>query len=268
MTNSDLPGSRQTIIQRFAKIFQDKSISRSHINDFINDAELQQIAGRVTRGSQEAHFEYLQKDPLSAKKFAWVMGDDGLKLFLERSNLEALHSIGFEDRWIRKKLDDGEYFRLGVFYRSEKCVLGTWNGVLSLIDSHYPKTISTKVCEHADALRTVTYDEIEARARVSYLGDASYFDIDEMGVDGHSNDPRFMSEERFVQCEGTLEESRGFLYNRLGLSRLFDGSGFTKDMAGRLFVREYLQPNVPVRDIAGFRYFDLAIDDADLMPDA
>jgi hypothetical protein len=58
------------------------------------------------------------------------------------------------------------------------------------------------------------------------------------------------------------------LYNRLGLSRLFDGNGFTKGLNGRLFVREYLQPNVPVRDIAGFRYMDLPIDKADLMPDA
>ncbi len=45
-------------------------------------------------------------------------------------------------------------------------------------------------------------------------------------------------------------------------------SGFTKDASGQLHVREYLQLNVPVRDLPGFRYLDLAIDSGDLMPDA
>jgi hypothetical protein len=71
-----------------------------------------------------------------------------------------------------------------------------------------------------------------------------------------------------LECEGTLEECRGFLYNRLDLAPLFDGSGYTKDFSGQLHVREYLQLNVPVRDLPGFRYLDLAIDSGDLMPDA
>jgi hypothetical protein len=74
-----------------------------------------------------------------------------------------------------------------------------------------------------------------------------------------------MSEERFLECEGALEDSGGFLYNRLGLSRLFDGSGFTKDLNRQLYAREYLQPNMSVRDLPGFRYSDLDIDSADLM---
>ena len=266
MTNSK-QSSNKTIIQRFAKIFQNKPMDGDNISDVIDDNDLQQIAGHVTRGSQEGHFEYLQKVS-TAQKFAWIMGGDGLALFLKRSNLEALRSIGFDDQWIRKKLEDQEYFRLGVFPRFDTCVPGTWDGILSLVESHYPKTISSKIQRQVEGLKTLTFDEIEARARLSYLAGASYFDVHEMAINGHSNDPRFMSEERFMQCEGTLEESRGFLYTRLGLSRLFDGSGFTKDMAGRLFVREYLRPNMSVRDIPGFRYFDLPIDDTDLMPDA
>ncbi len=196
------------------------------------------------------------------------MGGDGLMLFLTQSNVQALRSIGCEDYWIRRKLENGDHFRLGIFYGSEQCVLATWDGVLSLLDSHYSNNISSKIQRHTDALKKMSFDEIEARARLSYLAGASYFDVDEVAVNGYSTDPRFMSEERFSECEGTLEESRGFLYDRLGLSRLFDGSGFTKDMHGQLFVREYLQPNVPVRDIPGFRYLDLPIDDTDLMPNA
>jgi hypothetical protein len=255
-----------TIIQTFVKIFDTKD-KQDQANDTIKEEHLQQIAGRVTRGSNEADFEYLQKD-IGAKKFAWVMGADGLIVFLKQSNIQALRSIGCEDRWIRKKLEDGEHFRLGVFYRSNQCVPATWNGILSLIDNYYPKSISMKIWRHVDALKSMSFDEIETRARLSYLQGSSYFDMDELAINGYSTDPRFMSEERFLECEGTLEECRGFLYNRLGLTRLFDGSGFTKDSSGQLYAREYLQPNVPVRDLPGFRYLDLAIDSVDLMSDA
>lgn len=257
---------KNTAIQTYAELFEKKGSHGVNI-DSINHDFLQQLAGRMTRGSQESHFAYLQKDR-SAKKFAWVMGDDGLTRFLTQSNLEALRSIGCEDQWIRKKLEDGEYFRLGIFPRSNECVLATWDGIFSLIDRHYSETISSKIRRQAQALKQTNYDEIEARARISYLGGCSYFDINEMGTDGYSTDPRFMSEERFSQCQGTLEECRGFLYNRMGLSRLFDGSGYTKDSNNHLIVREYLQPNVPVQNIPDFRYLNLPIDDTDLMPNA
>jgi hypothetical protein len=254
------------IIQTFAKIFETKH-KQDDANVTIKEEDLQQIAGRVTQGSNEADFEYLQKSR-GAKKFAWVMGGDGLNLFLKQSNIQALRSLGGEDRWIRKRLEIGRRFCLGVFYRSDQCVPATWDGILSLIDNYYPNSISMKIRRHIDTLKRMSFDEIDARARLSYLHGASYFDINELAVNGYSADPRFMSEEKFLECEGTLEECHGFLYNRLGLTRLFDGSGFTKDLNGQLHVREYLHPNVPVRDLPGFRYLDLTIDSGDLLPDA
>ena len=202
------------------------------------------------------------------KTFTWVIGDDGLTLFLTQSNLQVLRSLGFEDRSIRKKLEDGKHFLLCVFHRSDNWIPATWDGVLSLVDYHYSNTVSSKIRRHVDALKQMSFDEIETRARLSYLAGASYSDVTQLVIDGNTSDPRFMSEERFSECEGTLEESRGFLYNRLGLSRLFDGSGFTKDPYGQLIVREYLQPNVPVQDIAGFQYLNLPIDATELAPDA
>ncbi|CAF3800376.1 unnamed protein product [Rotaria sp. Silwood1] len=266
MTSFSMPES-DSAIEAFTSIFASKH-KLDNVNSVIKNKYLRQMAGRITRGSKETDFEYLQKDGPAAKKFAWVMGDDGLSLFLVQSNLEALRSIGCEDKWIRRKLENGEYFQLGIFYRSPECLLATWDGVLSLIDIYYPKSISAKIRRHEKALKQMSFDEIEARARLSYLHGATYFDINELAVNGNSADPRFMSEERFLECEGTLEESRGFLYNRLGLAKLFDGSGFTKNSSGQLGVREYLQPNIPVRDIPGFRYLNLPIDTTDLMPDS
>jgi hypothetical protein len=107
------------------------------------------------------------------------MGVDGLILFLQQSNVQALRSIGCEDRWIRKKLEDG---------------------ILSLIDKCYSKSISTKIWQHAHTLK-----------QMRFLQGASYFDVNELSINGYSSDPRFISEERFLECEGTLEESRVFI---------------------------------------------------------
>ena len=112
-----------TAIETFVRILRTKR-TQDDTSGTIKEEHLQQMAGRITRSSNEADFRYLQRD-IKAKKFAWVMGGDGLILFLKQSNIEALRSIGFEDRWIRKKLEDGERFRLGIFCRSDECVLGT-----------------------------------------------------------------------------------------------------------------------------------------------
>jgi hypothetical protein len=246
MANMVAPDSNITI-ETFAKIFETKD-KQDDVISTIKEEHLRQITGRVTCGSKEADFEYLQKNSGGTRKFAWVMGGDGLILFLKQSNIQALRSIGLDDQWIRKKLEDGQHFRLGVFYNSDQCVPTTWDGVFSLIDNYYPKSISMKIWRHRDALKRMSFDEIQARARLSYLHGAFYFEINQL-----PDDPRFMSEERFLECEGTLEESRGFLYHLLGLKRLFDGNGFTKDLNGQLHAREYLQLNMPVRDLPGFR---------------
>src|ERR1700728_4339630 len=84
-TMANAVASDSNIIQTFGKIFETKH-KQDYANGTIKEEHLQQIAGRVTRGSIEADFEYLQKDK-GAKKFAWVMGDDGLILFLKQSNI-------------------------------------------------------------------------------------------------------------------------------------------------------------------------------------
>ena len=50
-----------SVIPTFANIFQNKD-EQDYVSDTINEQYLQEIAGRVIRGSEEAHFQYLQKD--------------------------------------------------------------------------------------------------------------------------------------------------------------------------------------------------------------
>ncbi len=87
-------------LEKFVEIFERKNKHDVNINSTHHE-HMQKLAGHVTCGSTEAHFEYLQK--YAAKKIAWTIGDDGLTLFLTQSNIQALCSIGLEDRWIRKK---------------------------------------------------------------------------------------------------------------------------------------------------------------------
>ncbi|UJR12633.1 hypothetical protein I4U23_016808 [Adineta vaga] len=191
----------EDIIERFSTSLQSKDQSDSGENP-ISEEELNMLAGRASQVS--------------------IIGGDGLNLFLKKSNIQALRSLGSEDERIRKKLEGGRHFRLGVFYRSDQFFPAAWDGIFSLIEKFCPKSISTKVCQHADALKSITFKEIEDRARLSYLRGKSYFDVSQMCVKGIVTDSRYMTEERFLDCEGTLEECRGFLYNRLALNGLFD----------------------------------------------
>ena len=254
----------QNVIERFSQIFETRGQADDG-NNIMDEEDLNQLVGHVVQGSDETGFDYLNNP---RKKVSWVVGGDGLSLFLKQSNIQMLRSIGLDDRWVRKRLEMGRRFRLGVFYKSDQCVLATWDGVLSMIDKYYPKSISSKILQHADAFKSMSFDQIEARARLSFLQGASYGEVSELPINGYLNDPRYMTEERFLTCEGTLEESRGFLFNSLCLTELYDGSGFTKDSNGQLHMREYLQLNVPVRDLPGFRYLDIPIDINDFMSDA
>ena len=74
-------------------------------------------------------------------------------------------------------------------------------------------------------------------------------------------DPRFIDTERLASsaCAGTAEEVRGWLYFVLGLSDLFDGSGWTQRADGSHGVKEYLMPNRPVEGFEAFEWVKLRV---------
>jgi hypothetical protein len=94
--------------------------------------------------------------------------------------------------------------------------------------------------------------------------DGDFFSVNETAIKMVSDDSRFMSEERFAKSSGSLPETRGFLYNCLGLNPLFDGDGYTKMEDGSRGVLEFLMPNVRVADIPHHRYVDIPVTLADL----
>ena len=235
---------------------------------------LQRVCGRITRGSSDAHFSDLHKDGKRTKPLVWVIRSDGIEMLMGGvengteavtgdgggdlrgtgggrggTARERLHRLGFTDDWISAKLTNGERFRLALFPASQ-AVPATWEGVMLLVGSHYPM-VSDKVRAHERALRTWRFEAIQRRAMSGFLRGCTYFEINEASVAGASEDPRFISTARLAarSCEGTLEEVRGWLYFVLGLSELFDGSGYTRAPDGTRMVQEYMMPN---RDVEAF----------------
>ncbi len=95
----------------------------------------------------------------------------------------------------------------------------------------------------------------------------TYFDVNESKTrPGHSDDRRYMSEERFSSAAvaGTLAEARGFLYQCLSLNPLFDGEGYTKREDGERGIKEYLVVNQEVGKMALHRYIDMPVALGDL----
>jgi hypothetical protein len=245
-----------------------------HDPRMITDAQLARLGARATRGYKDADFSWLHADG-AVKRFVFTMGGDGLKVFVTKPLITAMRELGWEDKWIRAKLESGATFRLGIFpiSASERA---TWDGVVRTVERSYPVAISSKVAPHRAALGERTFESIEAEARrgggeggAAFLGEeagSSYYDINEAARGGASADPRFMSEERIAASSGSLPQVRGFLYNCLGLSLLFNGDGWTKTGDGQRGVKEYLVKNVPVGNIpgAGHRYLPMEVSLADL----
>lgn len=194
------------------------------------------------------------------KQFAFSFAEDGCLVFLEENPVDALRSLGYEDKFIAKKLDNRELFRMGIWARNYTVAKqATWDGIFDLVKSSFPE-VAPIVLRHADALKTRSFDDIEAEAKAGFLRGASYFDINEAAVKGFSPDERYVTAERLLASKGGLPEVRGFLYNRMGLSRLFDGKGYTKNEVTSIHLKEFLVRNCAVDSIPGFRYVDLKID--------
>lgn len=196
-----------------------------------------------------------------------ALGADALALLLcERGDvLSRVRKLGLTDEWLRVKLGAGENIRLALFPLTE-AVPATWDGVMRLVRTHYPK-VSSKVDACEVGLRTERFVDIQRRASEGFLRASTFFEIDEAAVDGKSSDPRYIDSERLASptCSGSLEEVRGWLYHVIGLTEVFDGCGWTKDRRGARVAREYLVRNRTVAEFGdGFAWIELPISLADL----
>ena len=257
-----------------------------HDPRMITAAQLARLGGRAARGRGLGAFEYLHADGL-VRRFCFTMGGDGLRVFLTKPLIDAMRELGWQDAWIRAKLERGDTFKLGIFPLSAS-ERATWDGVARVVERSFPAAVASKVAPHLAALKSRSFEDIEGEARRSggecscggsgsgsgsccdppFLGTdgADYFAVKEASKGGASPDPRYMSEDRMAAARGTLPQVRGFLYNCLGLNPLFDGEGWTKTEDGKRGIKEYLVKNVRVDSVggAGHRYLPMNVKIEDL----
>jgi ABC-type transport system involved in cytochrome c biogenesis ATPase subunit len=227
------------------------------------------LCGRVCRAADANGFRTLHPDGVELKPLSWVIGGDGLRMLLEvngNSNCERLRLLGFDDQWILKKLDDGETFRLALFPK-EEVYAASWDGIFALVKQEFPH-LAAKVLRHEAALRSTPFHTIQATATAGYLCGATYFDINEAARGGRSDDERYIDSARLANasCTGSLEEVRGWLYNVVGCSQLFDGCGYTRHADGSFGVKEYLVRNRPVDEFppGAFAWVEIPLESSDI----
>lgn len=231
---------------------------------------LDRLCARVTIGTTPGHFRCLQRN-WHVKKLAWVVGGDGLHMLLREGPVRGMLKLGFEPRWVIARAEAGFSFKLAVFPASAvQAQPATWEGVFECIRLHYPAEVAECVLPFAKQLASRPYHEIEEEAMDGFLDGMSFYDVNMLGKNGECDDHRFMNEERLLAAKAagtlTIGHARGFLYNMVGLSPLFDGCGWTKEgSTGRRVVKEYLcRGDSPVDTIPCFRYFQLSFDLDDL----
>lgn len=136
------------------------------------DLPLSLVAGRVCRGANEAAFDTLYTDGLLMRPVVFVTGQNslthcteprappnppptpptqtgtgehGLAMLLGPGTvLERLLRLGYEKRWIAKKLADGERFRLALFPARGYILPATWDGVFTTVRQSFPE-VAAKV---------------------------------------------------------------------------------------------------------------------------
>ena len=211
-------------------------------------SRLNLLCARVMSGASEDHFSSLHREGVDRRPLAFVMGADGIEIFLSgnKSALAHLRSLGFGDSGMRSTLKNGRKFRLCLF-PAQTARQATWAGVLEIATQTFP-SVAEKVSVHSSALEQTPYAEIEAMAMKEFTRNETLLSIKERGP----CDERYITTERLEKLEGTLAEVRCWLYLCIGLNELFDGGGYTRRPDGSRGLAEYLMQNRRVSEFEAY----------------
>jgi len=190
------------------------------------------------------------------KPFSWVFGSDGLFALSQcSSHYQMCMRLGFERDWIELQLLKGRHFNLFLFPESSEhytAVCATWNGVFRLLEAEEPEVYS-KLKAFKEDLMSTSFEDIESKS------DFEFIDVEERGM----SDDRYLSKERFLQIDDealTLVDCRFFLYCFVGLSRYYNGDGYTMEPDGKRGVKEYLIRNMKLDEMDGMKVVPLNVD--------
>ena len=208
------------------------------------------LAGRIIHGNRAADPEFgklLSSD--AWKRLSWVFGSDAIKLFLGQTPRAMCLALGMPAAWVDAKLGMGTEFTLALFpLASVDAAPATWDGVEGLLRRRYAE-VWPKVEAHWAAVRATPLAAIEAAAGYD-MGKVNLAGRDAMT--GQSPDARYVSLRKLMEPgRGSLIDVRQFLWDEIGLSRLYSGSGRTANEGGVEGPMEYIACNAALDAIDG-----------------
>ena len=236
--------------QEFINLWQSKDSSpkaKERLEEILSQTPL---FGRMIHGNrklQKGFGVYLSFDEW--KRLSWVFGPEAIRRFIGMSSREICLDLGFGETWLDAKLKAGDEFMLAIFPSTHNDVkLVTWEGIEELLERNYPEVFD-KINVHLPQIKSMSVDEIY---------DIAGYDLEEVNLvgrydheTGESKDDRYISLQRLIRREGTLVEVRQFLWDEIGLKRLYSGKGYTVNDQGETGPPEYLASNKRLDDIEG-----------------
>jgi nicotinamidase-related amidase len=207
----------------------------------------QGLVGRIIRGKRPEDFATLTDDP--KRQLVLLMGPDGLERLAGKNGYDMLVEIGYDRDYIKRKILDGNQFKLIVYRSGKNADLANWDNVIRIVSDAYPQ-VAGKLRRNAAELRTTTFDQIER------LAGFDFSDVDAIG----ESDSRYMTAERFERSAGTLADTRAFLYFTVHLRELFSGDGYTYTNDGVRCLSEYLAINQRIDQLGEHELLSLSID--------
>src|SRR3989339_1518897 len=89
------------------------------------------VYGRILRGKQPEDFATLSDDP--TRKVVMLMGPVDLEMMARLPAAERLVQIGYETEYIRRKIAEGNQFKIVLFDHRADLPQATWDNVFDAI---------------------------------------------------------------------------------------------------------------------------------------
>ncbi|XP_077983501.1 uncharacterized protein LOC144438313 [Glandiceps talaboti] len=184
---------------------------------------------------------------IPGRKTAFVFGPETItNSLLSREPYHMLTQLGYLPEYIHLKVcKENRSFWLVLFLPQNITVVpATWDGVLNLVKTYYPKAEET-IREHLPEIKIQSVEFYEEQAGMKFIDAIK-----------EPPDDNYMSYDKYVSLEKPVKswQTRLFLYCELRLLELFQGNGYTKFEDGTKGEKEFICPNIEIKEFGENNY--------------
>lgn len=201
----------------------------------------------------------LSDDP--SRRIVFLVNDEVCHSMIGVGGYQLTAVVGWDRAYTKAKVGAGLKFEWVVFAETA-CVLGTWGNMIDLAIEQYPE-VGDKIVKQRHALSQMTpasLRQIEARRGYTFLDvDNGKFVQAKDPKAKPSDDPRFMTIDRYRQAPDTVEAARDFFYFVVHCKEQFRGDGLTQDSAGRVGVQEWIIADRPLDSLGEHLVFPIDV---------